>query len=330
MQQLTLFSTERLARRPYCKDDKQAAMLIRSQQDALRRPYIQANAPSLLFRLILDIDRPMRGVATEGWWQDDYNLPTPSWTALNRENDYAHVAYEIKVPVAKHDHAHAAPIRFLGAIEDALARQLKADFGYSGLICKNPIHDRWDTVVGRLQPYDMPELAEWLDLTPYSGKRPKRVPQGPIGRNCALFDRLRFWAYENVRQFKAAGDAEAWRNALLGQAFEFNHFHGMQLARTDPLAMSEVKATARSVAKWVWHNFDLAKCDADFSKLQSHRAKAAAAAKRERREEAIRNAMAALIQAGELPTMRAVAKTIGCAVSTLSGNYGHLFEMPVQ
>ena len=334
MQQLDLFSPARLARRPYCMDDKESFMLIRSPEQALRAPYIQANAPTLQFRVVLDVDRPMRGVAVENWWRDDYGLPTPNWTALNPKNQHAHVAYEIEVPVAKHDHAHAAPIRFLGAIEDALARQLSADFGYSGLICKNPTHVRWETIVGRTTPYDMPELAEWLDLTPYSGKKPKRVPQGPIGRNCALFDRLRFWAYENLRPYKEAGNAEAWRHAVLAQAHEFNHYHGMELARTDPLAYSEVRNTARSVAKWVWQNFDLAKCDANFAALQAYRgakgSAVSAANKRAKREEQIRNAIASLVQAGELPTLRAVARTIGCAVSTLSGSYGHLFEMTAQ
>ncbi|MFG7662142.1 replication initiation protein, partial [Klebsiella pneumoniae] len=35
---------------------------------------------------------------------------------------------------------NAAPLRYAAAIEAALREKLGADMGYSGLICKNPLH----------------------------------------------------------------------------------------------------------------------------------------------------------------------------------------------
>jgi hypothetical protein len=262
--QMDLFSPERLAKRPYCMAGKSQGMLIRDVERALGYPYVQANSPWLIYRLVLDVDRDLSLTAAQGTWHDDYVMPDPSWYALNPENGHAHIGYEIAVPVARHDSARQKPLKLLAAIEHALTRQISADSGYVGLVCKNPLHQGWDARVVRAHPYDLPELASWVDLKPYSGKRPTRVADCSIGRNCAMFDKLRSWAYATVREFKGAAGREAWNAAVLTHAEALNDY-------TPPLPHSEVRATARSVAKYVWSKFDIAASDARFSQLQAHR-----------------------------------------------------------
>lgn len=329
MSQLSLFEPSRLAHRPYCTDDLETGLSIRGQDVALTRKYIQANCPALQFRLVLDIDHDIRSTAELHRWSDDYSAPQPNWTAITPKTGRGHVGYEIEIPIAKHDHARSAPLRLAAAIEDGLARKLQADFGYAGLICKNPTHSAWRTVVGRVQPYDLTELSEWVNLAEYTGKK-AREPQGSLGRNCLLFDRLRVWAYTSLREYKGKTSFEAWHAAVERKAMECNHFHQANLVRKDPLAWSEVKATAKSVAKWVWHHFGEGKAHLDFIATQRHRASLSAAAKREKTEQAIKQAMAELIVEGELPTLRAVANRIGKSHQGLSKHYRHLFEQTIQ
>lgn len=264
--QMDLFSPERLAKRPYCMSGKSQGMLIRDVERALGYPYVQANSPWLIYRVVLDVDRDLSWTAAQGTWHDDFVMPDPSWYALNPENGHAHICYEIAVPVARHDAARQKPLKLLAAIEHALTRQISADSGYVGLVCKNPLHQGWDARVVRAHPYDLPELASWVDLKPYSGKRPTRVADCSIGRNCAMFDKLRSWAYAAVREFKGAAGREAWNAAVLTRAESLNDY-------TPALPYSEVRATARSVAKYCWSTFDIAASDARFSKLQAHRGK---------------------------------------------------------
>ena len=136
--------------------------------------------------------------------------------------------------------------------------KLCADPGYAGLIAKNPFHDAWRALwVQHL--YDLGELAEYVNLPKH---RPQREALG-LGRNCTLFDELRAWAYRWVREYKR-NDAtgEQWYRAVLGQAERLNAF-------PVPLAFNEVRAIAKSIAKWTGRKFS----DAAFSAIQSARGK---------------------------------------------------------
>ena len=53
-----LFDLSRWPRRPYCADDLEQGVCIRSLASAIKRPYIQANPPHLRVWAIFDVDRP--------------------------------------------------------------------------------------------------------------------------------------------------------------------------------------------------------------------------------------------------------------------------------
>lgn len=129
---------------------------------------------------------------------------------------------------------------------------LKADHGYSGLLTKNPFHERWRTVVFHHHGYLLNDLAEYVAL-PRKDQTLPTCPNFGLLRNLTLFDELRTWAYSWILKFKAS-DATVvyWGQALMMRAGEINRRFPV------PLHEAEVRATVRSIAKWVWRHFSLA------------------------------------------------------------------------
>lgn len=243
----------RLPRRPYCSNDLSHGLVIRPAVTALQHRHLQPNAPLETAWLVFDLDYPGAAFAWE-----KANLPPPTLTVSNPENGHAHLFYGLTTPVGMSDAARDAPIRFAAAVQAAFLAKLCADTGYAGLIAKNPFHDAWRALwVQHL--YDLGEMADYVEL-------PKRRAQQEVlglGRNCTLFDELRTWAYQWVREYKRNdANAEQWLRAVLGQGEKLNSFNV-------PLSFNEVKAVAKSIAKWTWRNFS----DAAFSAIQSARGK---------------------------------------------------------
>ncbi len=295
-------------RRPYCADEKHFAR-IRPKATALGERYIQLNPPAHKAWLILDIDRPGAALA----WEDT-GLPPPTYVAINPENGHAHIGYALSSPVCTTDAARIAPMRYLAAIERAYTEKTGADFAFAGPLAKNPLHPSWRLWEPANAPtYELSDLAEFADLS----TRPAAVLAG-AGRNCELFDKLRMWAYRAVRRFWRPGGLCVWTEAVQRQAEALNCF-------PQPLSTSEVAGIARSVARYVWRRFS----PADFRELQAERgrrgAEATAVLKRDRREQAIHDAIARLSVEGWKPSMRTVAQALGCSVSTLSEGYSHLW-----
>lgn len=257
--QLELFDSGRWPQRPYCSDDLEQGLRIRSLSAAIQRPYIQANPPHLRVWSIYDVDRQGGAVAWE-----DANLPPPSWAAANPANGHAHLVWGLKAPVLIDGDARQAPMRYLVGVEAAFRAALASDGGYAGLITKNPAHPLWRTLRGPQLAYELGELAEWVDLPKHL---PKKKPEEiGLGRNVTLFDWLRNWAYRNVRRYKTeVRNFVIWQadcnTKALGRNGDFSH----------PLDGREVWQVAKSVAKWTWHRFDIEASDKRFSALQRHR-----------------------------------------------------------
>jgi len=269
--QLDLFGgPDRLPRRPYCSDDLSKGLRIRSLGQALNKPYIQINPPHLRVWSIYDVDREGGGLAWEV-----ANLPPPSWAAINRENAHAHLVWGLSAPVlVDSPNMRQAPLRYLCAIEAAFRTKLNADVGYSGLITKNPAHPLWLVLRGPRIGYELRELADYVDLPKHL---PKRKPEEVgLGRNVALFDWLRHYAYKQIRYYK--GDV---RNFVVWQS----HLNNKALERNGefmyPLDRREVWYIVKSVSKWVWRRFDIEASDRRFRALQAARGRASGEARRQ-------------------------------------------------
>lgn len=79
-----------------------------------------------------------------------------------------------------------------------------------------------------------------------------------------MFDNVREWAYSAVRQFWRPNGYEAWADAVRAACESANAFGREQ---GGPLPVSEIKAIAKSIARWVWNRFT----PAGFSQVQAHR-----------------------------------------------------------
>ncbi len=343
-QSLPLFAdAQRLARKPRCSHTKDYSV-VRSAPHALAHAYIQPNSPVAYSRLVFDLDWhdekhphhsfPVRYLCELDAWESDLSVPAPDWVALSPGRNSAHIGYEILTPVGRHEHARAKPQQYLAAIENALCEKLKADEGFAGLLCKNPVNPAWDLYQVHEGGRELSELADWLDLTPAAVKKRNRTPRGEVGRNVYLFDAVRFWAYDNIDKYRTGtgGRYEAWCEAVLVQAQILNaasYDHLPVLVGRGVLPFSECRAIARSVAKWTWTNHGTRTISEAFKELQAWRGKrgaaAAAAVKRQAREQQIVDAIGQLIAQGLQPTMRKVAQAIGCDHKNLSKHYRHLF-----
>ncbi|MDM1759227.1 replication initiation protein [Acinetobacter sp. 256-1] len=253
---------KKLPYKPFCSFGKGGKTLIRSKKHAIQYPLIQVNHIHTVQYLIFDIDAPDAYLHFF-----DENLPVPTWIAKNKKNGHCHVCYELKTPVCKTAHARLKPLRYLASIEYTYAKKLGADLRYTGLLTKNPIDRDWQVFLLNPVSFELDELADYVDLEtkPKSTEEEKKEVSG-LGRNCMLFDTIRFWAYKAIREC-LGGSLDGWCTKVLNEALIVNG------ALLDPLPYSEVKATAKSIAKWVWRNHHSAEFDVWFGAKQSNRAK---------------------------------------------------------
>lgn len=236
---LALFR-QRLPRKPYHTDAVGDGLRIRDVQRALAARHIQPNGPTHRYWLVYDVDRHD---AALDW--NDRNAPPPTIVAQNPANGHAHLFYGLDVPVRTAPDGKAGPLRYAAAVDCALRALLGADLGYSGFISKNPLHPHWRVTEWESRLYELGDLDSWLDLSAYADRR-KRLPDYGLGRNCTLFEKLRRWAYRAIRQ--GWPEYDRWHEAVLTRARAYNDFEG-------PLPDSEVKATAKSVARYTHRNF---------------------------------------------------------------------------
>lgn len=232
-----------LPRRPYHTDDLTSGLKINKKEKAKFARLIQPNGPTHRYWMVFDLDR-----ADAGMHWDHVGAPAPNLIARNPANGHAHLLYLLQTPIRTAMDGKTAPLRYAAAIEAGLRNRLGADRGYSGLICKNPINAHWMVHQWQANPYTLDDLADYIDLTPEKA-REKPVEDYGLGRNCMLFDELRAWAYKAIRS-QDSPDYNQWLNACFDRATGYN------VNFTTPLDISEVKHTAKSVAKWTHRNFN--------------------------------------------------------------------------
>lgn len=255
--QLELFQ-ENLPHKPYATNDLAQGVRICYKQKAITKRYLQHNPPAKIHWLVFDCDKPLSyEVASQ-----QTNMPAPNFEVVNPENGHSHLFYGLAVPVVRTDLGRAKPLHYLASVEYALRTSLEADDNYGGLLSKNPLHPHWQVIERQKSLWSLAELAEYLQLP---AKLPPKALNVGLGRNCSLFETARKWAYKAVLGYKITGTKETFSEAVLKACEKLNTF-------PEPLPLPEVKATAKSIARWTWTKYTGRLADEDFSRVQAARA----------------------------------------------------------
>lgn len=247
---------------PSATDDLNKGTYRQPRAEALGRRYIQTNPSALITSLVIDVDHDDALLRV---MEHETGVPVPSYVAQS-PSGRAHVAYLLKAPVCRTDNARLEPMRFAARVERGLVNALSGDLGYAGFLTKNPVHEHWETFWATDHLYSLGELATQLMGWVPSTLPPRAADNSGLGRNVALFNRVRLWSYRAVRNHWDSG-VDGWESATLAYALTVNEEFSA------PLDTSEVAHLARSVSRWTWRNFTREK----FSKVQTKRSNKAAA-----------------------------------------------------
>jgi len=297
--QLSFFQ-DTVPARPFATDDFNQGVYRIPKADAIKSRYIQHNGPTHKRWLVFDVDRPGGGID----WRD-MAVPGPNIVCTNKKNYHSHLIYGLEIPVRVNaPDAKIKPIRYAGAIENGLLKKLDADPGYAGLICKNPLSDYWQVNTYEPYLYTLDLLADYVDFEPYQDRR-KHLPDYGLGRNCTLFENLSKWSYR-TRLHTWDKNYSQWAEIVFRQAQEYNSRF------QNPLPFSEIKATAKSISKWVFNHFT----PAEFSRIQS--ARIAKYNAQRRRESAEREQLVLFaLKANPGLKQREIAHNIGVSTRTV-------------
>ena len=315
--------------RPYCTDQK-GGIVIRSKNHAFKKRYVQYNPPAMCHWVVFDLDHEDPFI-----WLTE-SLPSPNYLAVTPFKNTSHAAYAVR-SVCTSESARRHPIEYLAAIEEAYRERLQADVGFAGLLTKNPMHPDWNVQFCHNHVYELGELASKVELKRryWTRKRANDDAHAGLGRNCALFHRARFWAYDNVHHYRDVLKVpyNDWMGMTLKHCEQFNSFN-------PDLPYGEVKSTAKSVGKWVWTNYfvepkirrgvmaDLfsgSQLELDLKARQRLSARRTAEIKRSRSEDRIIQAIGQLTGQGKRVTKAAVGRLIGMSREEVSKRYRHIF-----
>jgi hypothetical protein len=291
---------------------------------------MQVNRPGFVSWLIFDLDH------TDAWRWEDAGLPAPNLIVRNRKNGHSHLYYAI-TPVCTTAAARGGPIAYMKAIYEAFAAKLSADPEYhSGPVAKTPGHPWWLTHELHSTVYELGDLADYVDLvttSPWS--KGVQLDDVAHSRHCTLFEHLRHYAYSIVGRERSSGTLASFTRLVDAYAHSKNQF--LHLGFAANLALSSVRATVKSVARWTWEHYTgsrranrgVMQLDAELP-LAERQKRAATRTHQERQsatEAKIRAACRLLQARGETLTQAAIGRVAGLARQTIA-KYKHVVASP--
>ena len=246
MQELSLCLeqfTDKLPNKPYCTNNLEHGLLIRPKAVAVTYKYSQPDHPYYQSYLILDLD--YESSLSEILYSMT-GIPLPNLLIENKDNGRSHIFFTLKTPIYKTDASRLKPITYANAVLRRLQSLFNADVGYSGLIAKNPLHEKWRVYTLRKTPYTLSELADKLEIDWKEANKPIKQDEAVgLGRNCFVFHTVRFWAYTAVREYRGK-TYNQWLQSVIDHCLKLNE------GITEPMQYGEIKGIAKSIARWVW------------------------------------------------------------------------------
>lgn len=271
---------------PLASDDLRAGIYRTSRGAARGKRYIEANPHALSNLLVVDVDHEdalMRSLWNRREW-------LPNAVVENPANGHAHAVWALQEPVTRTEYAARKPLAYAAAVTEGLRRSVDGDKAYSGLITKNPEHESWAASWTSDRLYSLGELAGHLDAAGFlpapSWRRSRRRQPVGLGRNCAIFETARVWAYREIRHHW--GDPEGLRAAIV------THVHELNAGFSEPLPHREALDIAHSIHRWIttcsrmWTDGPVV-YEATFSTIQAARGRKGGTKSAEKRRAAVQD-----------------------------------------
>ena len=217
--------------------------------------------------------------------------PFPAWEVINRDNGHRQLGYILDTPVHRAKSSRQHPQDYAAAVYAGLVALLGADPAYQGVLARNPCKPgpHCETLWYRSRaPYELAELADWVDLPPYRrhdqphDTDPADLPLmdayriGYIGRNVYLFR----WGLPNA--FRLARRHETRWSQLEELVWQMLSDENVRrYAIRDfyaPLPHQEIGYISKSIVKYLDRQYD----PGALAAVQSERGIASGKARRQR------------------------------------------------
>ena len=250
-----------LPHRPQATDDYSLGMSHSSWERAKDLRSVELNPPAHVHWLIFDCDHS----DYERW--RTAGLPEPSFITINPNSGNHHLVYRLSSPVCRSERGRYRPLAYLRVVKEALRLAVGGDLSYNGRLTQNPMHPAWLTVRSAKMPaYTLAELAKNVVIKAFRRGSNKNWQRASLesthlvevevgGRNRALFDAVRHWAYNNAQSMDGLQDYAESCNGL------FQH----------PLGHSEVIGIVRSIERYIGSRRYSRQSGFDFSEKQAAR-----------------------------------------------------------
>lgn len=292
----------------------------------LSDPWLAMNTENAVNVLWSETDKP--GLDERLALMRDWGVPVQAWKVCGAVG--GHVGYTIEEPVVTglpgHGQQDRKRLRKLSLVRSYLTTAIDGDH-YAGLrgMTKNPFSPRWDVEVGNLTPVKLDDILVPLQAMAKAlgWKAPKRRfrrdrkrEPSPEGRNCALFDLVRWWAGDGyVRD----------STAILDKAIQLNADFAV------PLGHGEVACVARSITRFMVNRYDgrgqhVPMKPEEVKVRQAAAGRATATARAISRDERLIAALDRLQAQGTPPGQREIAAEAGVSLSTVKAVWAMLWD----
>ena len=283
--------------------------------------WVQYNSDDRITVLSVDIDN-----SSDSLMYEDFNLPKPTWIIQTDKGFQYHWA--LKSAVMINGYNKHKLIKLVKDILNKLVALLDGDINAIGLnrVFRNPVTNRsWFTgnEVELKEFYDLPtpkedyfnkllgrvEKQKNLFGATYGASYDFSLMANNSGRNCALFDVLRYWAYDEAKQGSYCAFALQRKAEILNSSFAEN------------LKENEVNSIVNSIDTFIKNKFKkgfyMALSVEDRKKVASQNGKKSGEARSKVAETKILTALNMMESLEMKITIRELAKRSGTSVNTV-------------
>ncbi|MCU7554666.1 replication initiation protein [Alteromonas sp. ASW11-19] len=251
---------------PRCSNNK-TSVDQKPAEYAVRQPYMQVNRADMVSWLVFDIDDPnaarAREIFPQFYWEAA-GLPEPNIVVSKKPRPDekqtvggCHLFYAI-VPVCTSEKARKHPQDYMRSVYKAMGQRIGNDPAFTPFgkrVVKTPGHPEWRTWDIHDHVYELGELADSIELecTNYFTETKLVDYSNDASRHCLLFDEVRRYAYNIVKDFRKNSTLPNFEAELLVYAKEKNTFG--ERGFNANLTISQVKATVKSISTWTWNKY---------------------------------------------------------------------------